>query len=178
MSRGAASGPADWIRTVKEQLRKVPDKGLGYGVLKYIDNEPTLQGDSPWDIVFNYLGQLDNVLNRHQNLTPAGEHIGERVSPEGITADKLSVNSMVMGGELVLDWGYSTLHFGHERIQQLSAAYLDHLELLISHCTQQRKTGAVFTPSDYGLGNEVTYNELDSFLQKDGSTGKKKIMEF
>jgi non-ribosomal peptide synthase protein (TIGR01720 family) len=177
LSRGAASSPAHWIKTVKEQLRKVPDKGLGYGVLKYINNEPQLQGDSPWDIVFNYLGQLDNVLDRHRYLTPAGEPIGDRVNPEGITADKLSVNSMVMGGELVLNWGYSTLHFHHEQIQQLSAAYLANLELLISHCTQQHPSDNLVTPSDYGLGHEIAYDELDSFLQENENTETDTIID-
>ncbi|MEZ2339470.1 condensation domain-containing protein, partial [Mucilaginibacter sp. RCC_168] len=173
LSKGTGTGPADWIKSVKEQLRKVPDKGLGYGILKYINKEPQLQGDLPWDIVFNYLGQLDNVLKQNQDnyLTAAGEPTGEQANPELLTDEKLSVNSMVAGGELVLNWGYSTLHFSQERIQELADCYLKNLETLIDHCTEQHKSGIVFTPSDYGLGNEIAYNELDSFLTENTTTG-------
>jgi NRPS condensation-like uncharacterized protein len=34
---------SDLIKSVKEQLRKIPDKGIGYGVLKYINKEKVLQ---------------------------------------------------------------------------------------------------------------------------------------
>ena len=98
LSKGAGTDAADWIKAVKEQLRKVPDKGIGYGILKYINKEPQLQGESPWDIVFNYLGQLDNVLNQSDYLTAAGESAGEPADPELVTDEKLSVNSMVAGG--------------------------------------------------------------------------------
>ena len=33
----------------KKQLRGVPDKGIGYGVLKHMNKEGSLQGRSPWE---------------------------------------------------------------------------------------------------------------------------------
>jgi non-ribosomal peptide synthase protein (TIGR01720 family) len=179
LSKGPGAAPADWIKGIKEQLRKVPDKGLGYGILKYINKEPQLQGDLPWDIMFNYLGQLDNVLNQNSNyLTAARESSGEQADPELVTNEKISVNSMVADGELVLNWGYSTMHFRHERIQELADCYLQNLELLVRHCLEQHRSGIVFTPSDYGLGNEIAYDELDRFLYEKRNTGKKKIIDF
>jgi non-ribosomal peptide synthase protein (TIGR01720 family) len=76
-----------------------------------------------------------------------------------------------------VNWSYSTLHFRQERIQELSEQYLANLELLISHCTEQHKSGYVPTPSDYGLGHEISYDELDSFLQKDGNTETDTIID-
>ncbi len=71
---------ADIIKTVKEQLRLIPDKGIGYGVLKYINRLSTLQGNDPWEIVFNYLGQSDNIVSNHSLLTGAGESAGTPVA--------------------------------------------------------------------------------------------------
>lgn len=178
LSKAAGTGPADWIKTIKEQLRKIPDKGIGFGIWKYINKDPQLQQNTPWDIVFNYLGQLDTILQQGPSLAATGESTGQQASPLLLATEKISVNSMVIAGELVLNWSYSTLHFRHERILQLSQEYLANLELLISHCAEQKKSGNVLTPSDYGLGHEISYDELDSFLQKDGNTDKKRIMDF
>jgi len=71
------SGAGTLIREVKEALRRVPDKGLGYGVLKYIERAPALQGRDPWDIIFNYLGQLDTAVGSGRWLAAAGEGSGK-----------------------------------------------------------------------------------------------------
>ena len=73
---------SDAIKSVKEQLRRVPDKGLGYGVLKYINKDEKLSNKDCWDIVFNYLGQLDNVVSSGKWLSGAGESKGSSSSEE------------------------------------------------------------------------------------------------
>ncbi|MEO7585214.1 MAG: amino acid adenylation domain-containing protein, partial [Ferruginibacter sp.] len=156
------------IQSVKEQLRQVHDKGLGYGVLKYIIKAPSLNDTiQPWDIVFNYLGQLDNVMKESKWLSGAGESQGPERSDEIVVTEKLSVNSSVRAGELQLNWSYSTKHYNHETIKKLSAAYLSNLQLLIAHCIEQQNAGGgIFTPSDYGLSLEIGYEELDCFLEQ------------
>src|SRR5262249_7799663 len=56
----------DWIKAVKEQMRAVPNKGIGYGLLRYLggdlDVATRLQSMSPSQISFNYLGQFDQGL--------------------------------------------------------------------------------------------------------------------
>jgi hypothetical protein len=59
------------------------------------------------------------------------------------------------------------LHYNQETINQLASAYLGNLQSLIMHCVEQGKTGVVFTPSDYGLGAEISHQELDQFLDED-----------
>ncbi|MEO6731987.1 MAG: amino acid adenylation domain-containing protein [Ferruginibacter sp.] len=159
-------GEADLIKSVKEQMRQLPDKGLGYGVLKYINKEATLQGtNDSWDIMFNYFGQLDNVIKKNKWLSVAGESQGQASGDENIVAEKIMVNSSVRAGELMLSWSYSSKHYNEETIIKISNAYLSILEKLIAHCMwQQKKAGTVFTPSDYGLGSEIGYDELDRFL--------------
>jgi non-ribosomal peptide synthase protein (TIGR01720 family) len=155
------------IKSVKEQLRAVPDRGLGYGVLKYINQEKTLKGAEPWDIIFNYLGQLDNVVRESKWLSVAGEGSGSGRSREQVLNEKLSVNGMIQAGELILNWSYSNKHYDEATIEQLAQRYISNLEALIAHCVTQQKSGeTVFTPSDYGLNSEISYNELDEFLNE------------
>ncbi|MEO6230169.1 MAG: non-ribosomal peptide synthase/polyketide synthase [Ferruginibacter sp.] len=156
------------IKSVKEQLRTVPEKGLGYGVLKYINKAQELQfKTNPWDIMFNYLGQLDNVVNVSRWFSVVGESTGANVSDEHLVSERLSISAVVQGGELFVNWVYSEVHYEIATIQALSAAFINKLQQLIEHCMLQQKSGAVHTPSDFGLGSDISYQELDKFLDED-----------
>jgi amino acid adenylation domain-containing protein/non-ribosomal peptide synthase protein (TIGR01720 family)/FkbM family methyltransferase len=158
---------ADLIKTVKEQLRRVPAKGLGYGVLRYINKDNNLAGKEPWDIVFNYMGQIDNAVRANNWLSIASESTGQGMSDEHVVSDKLSINSSIRSEELVLAFTYSKKNYHEETISRLAAAYISNLEWLIAEALEQGKSTEVFTPSDYGLGAVVGYEELDAFLEED-----------
>ncbi|WP_018612579.1 non-ribosomal peptide synthetase [Segetibacter koreensis] len=156
------------LKATKEQLRQIPDKGLGYGVLKYFNKLKELNieaGKDPWDIVFNYLGQFDNVISQSNLFTRCEESPGKEISDSHRISEKIAVNSLISGGELKLDWGYSRKHYRKETIEQLGQSYIIQLEELIRHCLKQGEEGSAYTPSDYGLEKEVSYKELDSFLE-------------
>src|SRR5262249_48193934 len=55
LAGGAALGRA--LKLIKEQLRALPDTGLGYGLLRYVNNETSarLAGFASPQIGFNYL---------------------------------------------------------------------------------------------------------------------------
>ena len=101
------------IRGVKEGLRGVPDKGLGYGVLRYVQGE-ALAGE--WDLVFNYLGQTDSIGLRGRGMVLASEGTGRSWSPEH-RADRLTVSGRVEEGRLVVHSGVQrgTLRGGDDR---------------------------------------------------------------
>jgi amino acid adenylation domain-containing protein/non-ribosomal peptide synthase protein (TIGR01720 family) len=60
-----AAGPAlaASVKSVKEQLRAVPHRGLGFGVLRYLDDSRPLRGAAP-QILFNYLGRFTGGSGR------------------------------------------------------------------------------------------------------------------
>jgi amino acid adenylation domain-containing protein/non-ribosomal peptide synthase protein (TIGR01720 family) len=164
------------VKSVKEHLRKVPDNGMGYGVLKYLRRVEELQGRDPWDLVFNYLGQADNIMRESQWLESAPESTGSPVSEEFLRPNNLELTGIIAGAELILTWSYSSIHFDTSTIESLAQQYLDNLELVISHCMEQ-PVGANATPADYGLTTELHYTELDQFLEEpvNGSTRKNTI---
>ncbi|WP_198315810.1 non-ribosomal peptide synthetase [Chitinophaga tropicalis] len=152
------------IVSVKEQLRQVPDKGAGFGVLRYIRKEPSLQGILPWNILFNYLGQFDNISDEESLLAAADEYAGNEVSGNFPIRELISINSMIQDGELTFHWTYSCRHYEDSTVQSLAAIYINHLQELIRHCVKQAKQGQVFTPADYGLSGQVTYEKMEQFL--------------
>jgi amino acid adenylation domain-containing protein/non-ribosomal peptide synthase protein (TIGR01720 family) len=154
------------IKSVKEEMRRVPDKGLGYGVLKYINKEEKLQGRDPWDLVFNYMGQLDTAAEKGSWLSVAEEPSGSGVSEEQVSVSILSVNSHIFEAELVLNWSYSSRHYNQDTISKIAGEYINQLLRLIAHCEEQLKSGVIYTPADYGLGAEISFEELDRFLEE------------
>lgn len=125
------------IRSIKKQLRNIPDKGMGYGILKYIRQEPGLQGRDPWHVIFNYLGQMDNMTRGNKWLNSEDAAMAS-ISEEYIEREKLALNSWVQQGELVLEWSYSRKHYNKATIAKVAEAYLLQLEALITHCIAQQ----------------------------------------
>jgi amino acid adenylation domain-containing protein/non-ribosomal peptide synthase protein (TIGR01720 family) len=165
------------IRSVKEQLRRIPDKGIGYGVLKYINGEEDLKGKDSWDIGFNYLGQLDNVVSRSNLFQGADESAGNSIGNSFIVREKLSLTGIVHEGKLYMNWNYSSAHFKDSTIEKLSENYLANLTLLITHCMNEVNGDIVYTPSDYGLSKEMSYRDLDKFLSN-GDQDMEDVMSF
>ncbi|MCG8399734.1 condensation domain-containing protein, partial [Bacillus atrophaeus] len=57
-------GLSEMIKNVKEHLRQIPDKGIGYGILRYLTDQQEADADfsiKP-EVSFNYLGQIDNEV--------------------------------------------------------------------------------------------------------------------
>ncbi|HEX8376315.1 MAG TPA: amino acid adenylation domain-containing protein, partial [Pedobacter sp.] len=161
------------ITDIKEQLRQIPDRGLGYGVLKYINKEEALKNDDPWDISFNYLGQLDNVLEENGLLGLANENTGSSVSEDHIKTAKISIESCIRNGELVLQWNFSAVHYHFETIKQLAESYKIELIHLIEHCVTKKVT-AILNTDGLGLRSGISHEELSRFMDEPFK-GKKRV---
>ncbi|MEE1925826.1 amino acid adenylation domain-containing protein [Pseudomonas sp. 148P] len=150
------------IKAIKEQLRAIPNKGIGYGVLRHLGNDAaraTLDGLAQGNIVFNYLGQFDGSFTAEDALfAPSGESAGDGQDFAAPLAALLSLNGQVYGGELDLGWSFSSAVFERETVQRLADDYAAELRLLVEHCTRDDVAG--ITPSDFPLV-ALTQAELD-----------------
>ena len=55
-------GVGEELREVKEQMRRIPRKGIGYGMKRYLGGG--IEEEQAAEVSFNYLGQLDQVRRR------------------------------------------------------------------------------------------------------------------
>ncbi len=149
-----AEGIAASIKGIKEQLRAVPNKGIGFGALRYLGSaasQAALAGLPVPRIAFNYLGQFDGsfAMDEGALFVPAGERAGDDQSPDAPLANWLALNGRIYGGELRIDWSFSGERFETTSIQRLADAYRDELLALIAHCRVAEGQG--LTPSDFPL---------------------------
>nr|WP_314532434.1 non-ribosomal peptide synthetase [uncultured Pseudomonas sp.] len=151
------------IKQVKEQLRAVPDKGLGFGALRYLGDDATRQAFSALPvprITFNYLGQIDGSFDQPQGLfVPSAESSGTEQSPDAPLGNWLTLNGQVYGGELHMGWTFSPLMFDAAQIEVLSQAFTRELIALIEHCCTPGNNGV--TASDFPL-SRLSQQQLES----------------
>jgi amino acid adenylation domain-containing protein/non-ribosomal peptide synthase protein (TIGR01720 family) len=149
------------IKSIKEQLRRIPDKGLGYGALRYLGSPQAraeLAALPPPRITFNYLGQFDRQFEAGALFTPSTEGNGIAQDPSASLGNWLVVEGQVYGGELSLSWGFSREMFDTATVQRLADVYAQELLALIEHCCTLEAAQA--TPSDFPLAR-IDQAQLD-----------------
>ncbi len=153
---------SDLIADTKDRLRSIPNKGIGFGVLRHLSKAEGLDTDFS-DIVFNYLGDFDNSLDDSDEalLTFSSLEKGSDIHSSNKNPHKLGVTAMLASGELRLVWTYDSNYYKKESIEALSAAYQTILKDIIRHCTAIKNT--IKTPSDYGLPLTVDHASLQAF---------------
>lgn len=154
------SDPGASIKAVKECLRRVPNKGIGYGLLRYLTEagETLARGAVPY-VTFNYLGQFDQTIGHVAGWRLAPESAGQARAPASLRRSWFEVSAMVYGGRLRIEWHYSRNLHEHEQIDTLLRRFAGHIESLIAHCARPQ-TGGV-TPSDFPLVT-LTQAQLDT----------------
>jgi amino acid adenylation domain-containing protein/non-ribosomal peptide synthase protein (TIGR01720 family) len=141
------------LKTVKEQLRQIPNRGIGYGLLRYLKGDTAiieqLQNLPQAEVSFNYLGQLDQVLSPDGMFAVAKESSGSEHSLRSHRSHLLEINAFVVGGCLQLDWTYSNNRHQRTTIEGLVENFVAVLRSLIDHCQSPDVGG--YTPSDFPL---------------------------
>lgn len=129
--------PGEALTATKEQLRSVPDQGIGYGALRYLCGDAaaeTLAGLPRPEVAFNYMGQFDQALGDGSLFRLARESSGASQAPDGLRPFPLEIYGMVVEGRLTLDWEYGASVFDRASVESLADAYLRALRALIDHC--------------------------------------------
>ncbi|HEY7489757.1 MAG TPA: amino acid adenylation domain-containing protein, partial [Candidatus Tectomicrobia bacterium] len=160
--------PGDALKAVKEQLRAVPNRGISYGLLRYLHSDERLSEQvrslPQAEVSFNYLGQLDQVLSGSLPFRFARESCGLGQSPQESRRHLLNVSGSVSEDRLQLVWIYSENVHRRSTIERLAYGYLQALRTLITHCQSPEAGG--YTPSDFPLAG-LEQSRLESLVGND-----------
>ncbi|NAS64460.1 hypothetical protein CVE36_29100, partial [Pseudomonas syringae pv. actinidiae] len=148
---------------IKEQLRAVPNKGIGYGVLRHMADSTFAQPLAALPqarVTFNYLGQFDGSFNEQQGalFVPSADSVGVALCEDGPLGNWLSLNGQVFDGQLQLDWTFSREVYQASTIDTLARRYEQALTTLIEYCIAGHQG---VTPSDFPLAH-LTQAQLDA----------------
>jgi amino acid adenylation domain-containing protein/thioester reductase-like protein/non-ribosomal peptide synthase protein (TIGR01720 family) len=159
------------IKQIKEELRHIPKRGIGLGILKYLapdEIRESLKFPGKPDLSFNYLGQFDQDLNTELfQISPLPT--GSSISPNAGRTFKLEINGMISGGQLRFTLGYHPKEYRKETILKLMTCFNESLRQIIKHC--QTKEEAELTPTDFG-DQELSLEELEEITKNNAGIEK------
>ncbi|MBW9147271.1 AMP-binding protein, partial [Clostridium sp. CM027] len=143
------------ICKIKETLRKIPNHGIGYGVLKVLGDD-VLEGIEP-DITFNYLGEFGQENNTEDFLL-SNISCGQEISEKNRFGTPISVNGAIINKELNLLINFDKERFSKCFIEDFKRQYEKQLLDIIGHCVKVRKRESIEVN---GLEMNNSYNNFD-----------------
>ncbi|MFE7183933.1 amino acid adenylation domain-containing protein [Streptomyces erythrochromogenes] len=175
LAGGPAAGKA--IKSVKEQLRQIPDKGIGYALLRYLNPETApLLADYPVpQIGFNYLGRISETdVPEHLRAHGWGPAPGSAELIPALDGDlpalsALEVNSVATdtadGTRLQTAFMFPTGVLTREQVRELAELWVEVLHGMAAHAADSQAGG--LTPSDAPL-IPVGQDEIESWEARYG----------
>ncbi|WP_308282349.1 non-ribosomal peptide synthetase [Streptomyces lichenis] len=157
------------LKRVKEQVRALPDRGIGFGLLRHLHPEHPVGGGAVPQLGFNYLGRFPAA---GAPVAPGSEASGWTVAPEAgllsgadpatALAHGLEVNSMVRdtpgGPSLEAVWSWAPRLWDEEPVRALAEQWFQAVRGLVRH-GERSGTGG-HTPSDFPL-TELSQHDIE-----------------
>ena len=163
---GTIAGGGDTAGAREKQVRGIPRRGLGFGLLRYMDQ--TAETLDKWkhaaraEVSFNYLGQVDQLLEGDGTFSPAVESTGPNQGPHLERHYVLEISAIVQQGQVRVSFSYSTQLHRQRSIEALRDCFLRHVSVLIEHCQSAESGG--YTPSDFP-DVQLSQRELDQIFK-------------
>ncbi|AOK18296.1 non-ribosomal peptide synthetase [Burkholderia cepacia] len=153
-----AATARDTLCAVKDTLRAVPHKGLGFGVLAHYGDAATraaLAAVPRPRVTFNYLGQFD--APRDATLVPRFGGTGVERDRQGPLGNALAIHAYLDenhdgGRTLKVHWVYGAPQFERTTIDACAERFAAALRELVDACASRvAQRGAGATPGDFPL---------------------------
>ena len=148
LGSGAALGRA--LKSIKEQLRSVPEHGLGYGLLRYLNGRTSaaLAGLAQPQIGFNYLGRFASAAGEAWGIAPEAVSFGGGEMP---LSHALEINAVTVegasGAVLRATWSWRR-ELSEDAVRALAQGWFAALTALVRHV---EAGGGGRSPSDVAL---------------------------
>ncbi|MBD2309017.1 amino acid adenylation domain-containing protein [Chroococcidiopsis sp. FACHB-1243] len=173
LNLGKSSHSGEALKAIKEQLRAIPNRGIGYSILRYLnkntDKIELLRSLLQPEVSFNYLGQFDQTFSQSSLFKFVPDSSGLSSSPQNKRSELIEINGLVVSGQLRFNLTYSERTHQQSTIETLAQEFANALQALITHC--QASESKSYTPSDFPELN-LSQKGLDKFLAKLNRKGK------
>jgi non-ribosomal peptide synthase protein (TIGR01720 family) len=151
---------------IKEQMRRAPGRGIGYGVLRHLGGGEVaarLREQRAAEISFNYLGQFDQSFDRDVLWAPTDRSASPSIDAARRRKHILEIDCQIIEGQLQISWSYSRNLHRMETIKRLTESFRSKLRGLIMHCHSPQ--AGRLSPADFPEV-ELTQDKLDKLLAK------------
>ncbi|WP_156665629.1 condensation domain-containing protein, partial [Rhodococcus phenolicus] len=156
------------VKRIKEQIREIPDRGIGYGLLTRYrgDHATELTAGPAHPVLFNYLGRIDSApaagADGAWTLCPVENSDG--VGTLGVSSDPtmpmthpLEINAAATAVGITAQWRYAAAALRPGVVDRAAELWIELLEGIAVHGRSGSAGG--LTPSD--VLASVDFDELD-----------------
>ncbi|MFC5833510.1 amino acid adenylation domain-containing protein [Nonomuraea insulae] len=149
--------PGRALKRIKEQLRQVPGKGLGFGLLRYLNprTAPILAARPRPPIRFNYMGRFPAGHDRDWALIPERDALNDHVDPTAPVVHPVEINAVTQdlpdGPRFSATWRWLPAAVRPGLIPEVGEAWFAALRAIIEHAAHPGITA--LTPSDLSLSS-------------------------
>ncbi len=123
------------IRDIRKKLSNIPHHGIGFGLLKYLNNDPKIKEQmakiTAPPISFNFLGNFDVGVN-HSDMQYINRPIRVANSPACNRSHLIDITVWIKNDQLHIEWQYSSNYHKASTIQKLSNDYLKYINIIVT----------------------------------------------
>ena len=120
--------PVAAVRAVRDQMRAIPQHGIGFGILRELARDAELRSAPKPEILINFLGRAD--AEGSGTLRVVDERCGPARSPRCERAYLLQVNVRIVAGGLSMEWRFSRRRHRPDTIERIAARCVDTLRAI------------------------------------------------
>jgi amino acid adenylation domain-containing protein/non-ribosomal peptide synthase protein (TIGR01720 family) len=147
-----AADELEALKITKIQLRAIPGRGIGYGLLRYLSRDESirerLRTMPQAEVSFNYLGHLDRTLDSSSIFSLVNEPVGAR-NERAARSHAIEVEACILGEQLWVEWVFCERTHSRPTVERLANIFLAHIRTLIGRRTAER--ARAHTLSDFPL---------------------------
>nr|AHF25277.1 phenylalanine racemase [uncultured bacterium Contig178] len=168
------------LMAVKEVLHRVPNKGVGYNILRYGRGEKDSDAENPLldpgecmvpTVSFNYLGEMDEEPGGTAGLFRKTDiDTGKDIAAENTEGSELNINCLVWSGRFYLRLEYDGARYDEEKARAFSEGILEEIREITDYL--QQGPALPVAPSDLGE-KEWSREEFDAVIRSFAGRGER-----
>ena len=149
-------------------MHRIPNKGVGYNVLRYLSSDTAYSTGQCALIGFNYLGEMSaKDSNDGAPFTAMTEiSAGDDFAPQNVFGPDISINCSVTDGQLEASLAYNTALFTQEQASQLLNGMMESLREITVHTADMKDVEVTATDlGEYEWTDEEFQKVYSHFIQ-------------
>ena len=125
-----------FILDIKETVRTIPNKGLDYGILRYLVEDESIKKSLTHSapVLFNHLGKMTNSENIYNlEFRNKSDNSRSKLSERNYFFE---INTYIENNELKINWSYSKKCHKSETMTNLLSSFNRNLEQIVEFCSK------------------------------------------
>lgn len=155
------------LLAVKDQLARIPRRGAGYGILRNSADkkiQANLLPALPTELVFNYLGKFDGILESENTFSPLLDDCGKLYADENLRPFLIQVVCRIVENRFSATVYYSRNVHKRETIEAFAENFIESLREVVESSRSNRKSELIKTDFPNAKLSDADFAKINGFI--------------